>query len=314
MGIALTRELDYARSLRERQERNADTSRHREQQHSLDIKRERIATENFKNLLKSQELQPLVNVFMHYLKEHAEHVKASRKRRETRFKEERGNMKPPRTGGRSGPRIPPHPGNSPGPRNGGIFPNVPPPHGARGRYSPDGRPPEDLGYGEDDDNDDDGNAGGVRLPPHHPPRGSHRYPPRPDNDDHVYEGPHRPSGRRRPRDPHSDGRYMMHGGRGPPSVDDAFPAPEGRQRGPRRSRGGYGAGFAPGQNYRRGGRRGGGGRRPGPGSAVSDEENLGSATGQGGNAGSADSNPYGSPPGGRRGMPPRRGMRRGGSE
>lgn len=305
MGIGFSRDLEEARRDNERRYRNEDMEWYREHQHELDVKRERKATNNFKNLLTGQELQPLMNVCMSYLKEHTEHVKASRKRREIRFKEER---RLPHPDGRPGPWIPPQQVYRRGP-NGPRRRYHSPPPGAEVRYPPRGPPPNGIGDFNPDEGDDHygGGAGDVPPPSYHTHQRA-QYGLRPPND-HAYDRspPHRPGRRPRPRYPDVDPRYLMHGGLGP--GDERFPPQERRQpRGARRTRGGH---HAYGRHFGDRGRRA---RHERGGGSESEEEAPGSGSGSGpgtgmegrSNAGSENSD------GGRRGMPPRRGMRRGG--
>lgn len=323
MGVGFSRELEELRRYRERCDRNKDMIRYREHQHALDVKRGHKATKNFKDLLSGQELRPLMNVCMSYLKEHTKHVKASRKRREIRFKEERWSPHPDII---AGPWMPPqqvYRREQNGPRR--RYHSSPP--GAESRLPPTGPPPDNIGESDPDEDDDHYGGGAGDIPPpsyHTHQRAEHGLRPPNDHAHHRFP-PHRRGRRARPRHPDVDPRYMMHGGLGLGGEGFPPPPPERRPRGPHRTRGGHhGYGRDNGARRRatrheRGMRSGGEERGEGQdgegGSGWEDEgpqsgSGSGQGLGKGRGSGAGSENSYGD--GARRCMPPRRGMGRGG--
>ncbi|KAA6413631.1 MAG: hypothetical protein FRX48_01991 [Lasallia pustulata] len=312
MGIGFSSELRGLRNENGRHIRNKDAQEHRVHQHQLDRKRDRGKISNTIELLGDPLVRPFIQTVSEFLHEHTKHVKATRERREKRFKEGRGIINAPQPGGKSSPRILPYHGD--GPENLiDLSPNPILHRGPGRRHHHPGRSPphhydhgnDDDGYDDDDDYGDD--AGGMHLPTHHRP---HRPPRRRLHPTYDRTPPHRPSRRPKPRDPGLDPRDMMHGGLGP--GDEPFPPPQRQPRGPRRHRGGYypyGGDFGGRAQGLRPERGGGGGS--GSGSGFEDAgwgSGSRSGTGMGGGSHVGSEDMYA----GRRGMPPRRGMRRGG--
>ncbi|KAI4125992.1 MAG: hypothetical protein LQ347_005149 [Umbilicaria vellea] len=294
MGIGLSREIEVLRGERERKYRNIDAQDDRVHQHQLnlehtkhradlDLQRDRGTVKNTKKLLNDPQVVPLVQLFSDFITEHTKHVKSTRERREQRFKEERRNVK-------SGPKMQ--------------------------AYLTDLDDPVIVDKRHD---------GG-----HDVPAMPFRYnsPLRPNHDPHnrnFTDYPQRAPLRH--RHPRAEPHYAMHGGLGPGDEPFPPPPPERRSRRPHRTRGGHHAygrefgGRRRGTRHERGMRSGGqeqGGSRAGEDGSGFEEEGTPSGSGSGSRQGMGEGRESGGGSensdgdGARRGIPPRRGMRRGG--